>query len=73
MVIGFLGELLDHLDAGFVAFLGLVLRIVNPVAVRIVSAGLGNDVGRTEIAGVANDFLQRPDPPAALERPPSAL
>ncbi len=57
VVIGGAGQLGDHRAALLVAFLGLVLRVVHPVAVGGEGAGLADDIGAAQVAGVAD---QRP-------------
>ena len=66
VVIGGLGEVGDHLAALLEAFLGLVLRVVHPVGLGVVGAGLGDHVGRAEMAGVADDLLEIADALLAL-------
>ncbi len=66
VVIGGLGEVGDHLPALLETLFGLVLLVVDPVGFGVVGAGLGDDVGRAEMAGVADDLLEVADAPVAL-------
>ena len=58
VVVGLLGELRDHLAAGLEPFLGLCSWVAHPLGFSVVGAGLRDDVGRAESAGVADDLLQ---------------
>ena len=66
VVIGGLREVGDHLAALLEAFLGLVLRVMHPVGLGVVGAGLGDHVGRAEVARVADDLLEVADALVAL-------
>ena len=66
MVVGGLREVGDDLAALLEAFLGLVLRVRDPVGLGVVGAGLGDDVGRAEVPGVADDLLEVADALRAL-------
>ena len=66
VVVGDLRQLADHLAAVGEAFLGLVLRVMHPVRIGVERAGLGDDVGRAEVPGVADDRLELVEPPLAL-------
>ena len=66
VVIGRLRELGDHLAAVLEAFLGLVLGVMHPIGFGVVGAGLGDHVGRAEVARVADDLLEIADAALAL-------
>jgi hypothetical protein len=58
MVVGMLGKLAYDFAAFFPAFLAFVSGMVHPVAVGGKGAGLGYDIGRSEILRMREDFFQ---------------
>ncbi len=66
VVIGMLGDIRDDLAALLEALFRLVLRMMHPVGLGVEGAGFRNDIGRAEMAGVADDFLEVADATLAL-------